>query len=186
MVLLLVLMLGLNISKVLGLFGSGAILAMLSLEIVAVVDGYFFGDPGAVTKRVLALGICQRNMAATVAIATANFADQPDVLVFLVAAGLVAMIIVMPAAPSSAGAAKARLLPSPPHQRKSDPTIAISSFYRRSKPTPTINLMLGEGSKPVLSSQRQPSFMLSKSTPVDDCHFTGLFLDSQGGSGIGS
>jgi predicted Na+-dependent transporter len=98
MVLLLVLMLGLNISKVLGLFGSGAILAVLILIVVSVGAGFLLGGPGSDTKRVLALGTGQRNMAAGFAIATANFASQPDVLVFLAAAGLVGMIIVMPLA----------------------------------------------------------------------------------------
>jgi BASS family bile acid:Na+ symporter len=111
-------MLGLNIGKVLGLFGSGAILAVLILLIIAVVAGYFLGGPGMDTKRVLALGTGQRNMAAGFAIASSNFADRPDVLVFLAAAGLVAMVVVMPiaaefgkhsqaaAAPAGAGAAR--------------------------------------------------------------------------------
>jgi BASS family bile acid:Na+ symporter len=98
MALLLVLMLGLNIDDVLGLFGSGAILAVLILIAISVVAGYFLGGPGTDTKRVLALGTGQRSMAAGFAIATSNFADQPDVLVFLAAAGLVGMIIVMPLA----------------------------------------------------------------------------------------
>ena len=97
MALLLVLMLGLNIGKVLGLIGSGALLAMLILL------GWrwgraILGGPGADTRRVLALGTGQRNMAAGFAIAAGNFADQPDVMVFLAAAGLVAMIVVMPMA----------------------------------------------------------------------------------------
>jgi BASS family bile acid:Na+ symporter len=96
--LLLVLMLGLNLGKVLDLFGSGAILATLLLLVVAVAGGYLLGGPGADTKRVLALGTGQRNMAAGFAIATSNFADQPDVLVFLAAAGLVGMVVVMPIA----------------------------------------------------------------------------------------
>ncbi|NTU81716.1 MAG: bile acid:sodium symporter family protein, partial [Chloroflexales bacterium] len=96
--LLLVLMLGLNIGKVIGLLGSGAILALLLLFVVAVASGYFLGGPGADTKRVLALGTGQRNMAAGFAIASSNFSSQPDVLVLLAAAGLVGMIIIMPIA----------------------------------------------------------------------------------------
>ena len=61
--LLLVLMLGLNISKVLGMIGSGAILAVLLLLIIALVAGYLLGGPGGDTKQVLALGTGQRNMA---------------------------------------------------------------------------------------------------------------------------
>jgi predicted Na+-dependent transporter len=96
--LLLVLMLGLNIGNVLGLLGSGAILAIVVLIAVAVVVGYGLGGPSSETRRVLALGTGQRNLAATFVIATGNFASQPNVLVLLAAAGLVGMILVMPTA----------------------------------------------------------------------------------------
>jgi predicted Na+-dependent transporter len=96
--LLLVLMLGLNLPKVLGLFGSGAIVAMLLIMLVAVVGGFLLGGPATDTKRVLSLGTGQRNLAACFTIATGNFADRPDVLVLLAAAGLVGMVIVMPLA----------------------------------------------------------------------------------------
>jgi BASS family bile acid:Na+ symporter len=109
MALLLVLMLGLNIGKVLGMFGSGAILAVLLVLVVAVVAGYLLGGPGKDTKQVLALGTGQRNMAAAFTIANSNFADRPDVLVLLAAAGLVAMIVVMPIAAEFGKRSKAAL-----------------------------------------------------------------------------
>jgi BASS family bile acid:Na+ symporter len=111
--LLLVLMLGLNLDDVLGLFGSGAILATLLLLLIAVVGGYLLGGPGPDTRRVLALGTGQRNMAAGFAIATSNFADQPDVLVFLAAAGLVGMAVVMPVAAEFGKRARAAASPDP-------------------------------------------------------------------------
>jgi len=91
-------MLGLNIEKVLSLLGSGAILAIVVLIAVAVVVGYGLGGPSSETRRVLALGTGQRNLAATFVIATGNFASQPNVLVLLAAAGLAGMILVMPTA----------------------------------------------------------------------------------------
>ncbi|HEY7342624.1 MAG TPA: bile acid:sodium symporter [Ktedonobacterales bacterium] len=96
--LLIVLMLGLNISDVLGLLGSGAIIGMALLVAVALGSGYLLGGPDKDTRQVLALGTGQRNLAAAFVIATSNFADRPNVLVFLAAAGLVGMIIVMPLA----------------------------------------------------------------------------------------
>ena len=96
--LLLVLMLGLNISNVLGLLGTGAIIGMVLLIVVALGSGYLLGGPGADTRQVLALGTGQRNLAAAFVIATGSFADRPNVLVLLAAAGLVGMIIVMPLA----------------------------------------------------------------------------------------
>ena len=77
LVLLLVLMLGLNIENVIGLFGSGALLATLILVGVAIGSGYLLGGPGQDTRQVLALGTGQRNLAATFLIAGSNFADQP-------------------------------------------------------------------------------------------------------------
>lgn len=98
LVLLLVLMVGLNIDAVIGLFGSGALLATLILIAVAVGSGYLLGGPGRDTRQVLAVGTGQRNLAATFLIAGSNFADQPDVLVFLAGAGLIGMVLVMPLA----------------------------------------------------------------------------------------
>jgi hypothetical protein len=51
-------------------------------------------------------------MAAGFAIATANFADQPDVLVFLAAAGLVGMMIVMPLAAELGKRSKGESVPA--------------------------------------------------------------------------
>ena len=98
LVLLLVLMLGLNVTSVLALFGTGDILATLVFIAISLGVGYVLGGPGTDTRRVLALGTGQRNMAATFIIATANFADQPDVLAYLAAAGLVGMIATFPTA----------------------------------------------------------------------------------------
>jgi bile acid:Na+ symporter, BASS family len=92
---------------VVGLFGSGAILATALLLIVALGAGYVLGGPDPANRRVLALGTAQRNLAAAFVIGTSNFADQPDVLVLLAAAGLVAMIVVMPLAGEFGKRAKA-------------------------------------------------------------------------------
>jgi BASS family bile acid:Na+ symporter len=96
--LMLVLMIGLNLNDVFGLFGSGAIIAIVLLLVVALVAGYVLGGPQPGTQRVLALGTSQRNLAAAFVVGTGNFADRPDVLVLLAAAGLVAMIVVIPVA----------------------------------------------------------------------------------------
>ena len=96
--LLLVLMLGLNISNVIALFGTGAILATLLFIIISIAAGYLLGGPSTDNKQVLALGSGQRNLSAAFIIATGSFADQPNVLVFLAAAGLVGMFTLFPTA----------------------------------------------------------------------------------------
>ena len=111
LVLLLVLMLGLNLDDVIGLFGSGAIIATLLVLAVAIGSGYLLGGPGRDTRQVLALGTGQRNLAATFLIAGGNFADQPDVLVFLAGAGLIGMVLVMPLAAEFGKRAGSRAAP---------------------------------------------------------------------------
>jgi predicted Na+-dependent transporter len=96
--LLLVLMLALNFQNVLALFGTGAVAATLVFVVVSVLAGYFSGGPGVNTKRVLALGTGQRNLSAAFIIATGNFGDEPNVLVFVAAAGLVGMVLLFPTA----------------------------------------------------------------------------------------
>jgi BASS family bile acid:Na+ symporter len=96
--LLLVLMLGLNVSNVIALFGTGAIIATLMFIAISIAAGYLLGGPSTDTKVVLALGTGQRNLSAAFIIATGSFADQPNVLVYLAAAGLVGMVVVFPTA----------------------------------------------------------------------------------------
>ena len=98
LILLLVLLLGLNIGHVIGLIGSGGLLAVLLLSGVGAAAGYLLGGPGSDTRRVLSLGTGQRNLAAALIVATGNFAAIPDVLILLAAAGLVQMVLMMPLA----------------------------------------------------------------------------------------
>jgi BASS family bile acid:Na+ symporter len=92
-----VLMVALNFGNLIGLFGSGGLLAVLLLTLVALAVGYGLGT-STDTKRVLGLGTGQRNLAAAFVVATGNFADQPDVTVLLAAAGLAMLVILMPVA----------------------------------------------------------------------------------------
>jgi BASS family bile acid:Na+ symporter len=96
--LLLVLMLGGNVGNVLGLIGTGSILAVIVLIAVAMGVGYLLGGPDAPTRRTLAMASGQRNMAAAFVVATGSLADRPEVVVLLAAAGLIGMIFVMPIA----------------------------------------------------------------------------------------
>jgi predicted Na+-dependent transporter len=96
--LLLVLMLGLNIKNVIALFGTGAIIATVLFLVISLLGGYLLGGPSTDTKQVLSLGTGQRNLSAAFIIATGSFADQPNVLVYLAAAGLVGMFVLFPMA----------------------------------------------------------------------------------------
>lgn len=96
--LMLALLLGSNLGAVISLLGTGSIIAATLLMVVAMVAGYFLGGPDPAFQRTLALATGQRNLAAALVVATGNFADRPNVLIFLAAAGLIAMILVMPVA----------------------------------------------------------------------------------------
>ena len=96
--LMLVLMLGGNVGNVIGLIGTGSILAAILLFAVAMGAGYLLGGADVGTRRTLSMATGQRNLAAAFVVATGSFADRPQVLVFLAAAGLLAMIIMMPIA----------------------------------------------------------------------------------------
>ena len=96
--LLLLTSLGQNVPGLLGLFGSGAILATLLLIAIAIGAGYLLGIPAGVERRLLALGTAQRNVAAAFIIAAGSFGDRPVVLSFLAVAGLVMMIVLFPLA----------------------------------------------------------------------------------------
>jgi BASS family bile acid:Na+ symporter len=96
--LMLVLMLGGNLGNVIGLIGTGSILAAILLFSAAMGAGYLLGGADAGTRRTLSMATGQRNLAAAFVVATGSFADRPQVLVFLAAAGLLAMVIMMPIA----------------------------------------------------------------------------------------
>jgi BASS family bile acid:Na+ symporter len=96
--LMLVLMLGGNVGNVVGLIGTGSILAAILLFAVAMTAGYFLGGSDNATRRTLSMATGQRNLAAAFVVAAGSFADRPTILVFLAAAGLIAMLVMMPIA----------------------------------------------------------------------------------------
>lgn len=94
---MLVLNLG-NVGQVIGLLGTGAILAVLIVIGAGFIAGHVLGGPRPATRRTLALGTGQRNFAAAFVIAGADFAHRPTVLIMLLAAALLSMAIVLPLA----------------------------------------------------------------------------------------
>jgi bile acid:Na+ symporter, BASS family len=115
-----------NVGSVLGLIGTGAILAVLLVIAVGLLAGYLLGGPEARTRRALAIGTGQRNFAAAFVIGGGNFADRPTVIVMLLAASLISIVIVMlvagelgrrSKAAAAAGTAPAEPAPAERHGR---------------------------------------------------------------------
>ncbi|HSD58188.1 MAG TPA: hypothetical protein VLB04_08400 [Methanotrichaceae archaeon] len=82
-------------SEIIGVIGTGGILAAIILVVGAVIAGFLLGGKSMDTKKVLALGTGQRNLSAAFAVATSNFADNPDVLIEIMVVSLIGLIILM-------------------------------------------------------------------------------------------
>jgi len=104
---LIVLMLVLNWSNVVSLFGSNGLLASLILVVISLAGGYLLGGPGASTKWVQSLGAGQRNIAAAMVVATMNFSEDPNVLVMIIVFSLITMVVMTPLAGELGKRAKA-------------------------------------------------------------------------------
>ena len=84
-----------NIDKVLQVFGTRGILAGLLFIALGLGTGWLLGGPNAETKRVMALGTGQRNIAAALVVASQSFSD-PKVVVMVIVVAIVGLIVLMP------------------------------------------------------------------------------------------
>jgi BASS family bile acid:Na+ symporter len=84
-----------NVNNVLAVFGTGGILAGLLFIAIGFVTGWLLGGPDRNTRRVLALGTAQRNIAAALVVASQSFSD-PKVVVMVVVVAIVSLLILMP------------------------------------------------------------------------------------------
>jgi len=82
-------------SEIIGVIGTGGILAAILLIAGAAVVGYLLGGTGTDTKTVLALGTGQRNLAAAFAVATSNFQSNPEVLIEVMVVSLLGLATLM-------------------------------------------------------------------------------------------
>lgn len=96
LLILMVLMVVLNFSNVVGLLGSGGLLASLILVILTAVGGYLLGSLGKADSWVQALGAGQRNIAAAMVVATMNFGN--DEVVMVVVYSLIVLVVLVPLA----------------------------------------------------------------------------------------
>ena len=95
LVLLICLITAANIDKVLQVFGTRAILAGLLFIALGLGIGWLLGGPSADTKRVVALGTGQRNIAAALVVASQSFNDA-KVVVMVIVVAIVGLIVLMP------------------------------------------------------------------------------------------
>ena len=111
-VVLMVVGLGLSARNILGLLGTGGIVALLLFVAGSFAIGFVLGggDPGV--RSVLGLGTAQRNVSAALVVAAQNFG--PDTLTFVLVGAIVMLLILMPVARrlgAAVGAPVARVTP---------------------------------------------------------------------------
>jgi bile acid:Na+ symporter, BASS family len=95
LILLVLLITAANIDKVLEVFGTRGIFAGLLFVALGFGIGWLLGGPGNDTRRVLALGTGQRNIAAALVVGSQSFSD-PGVVVMVVVVAIVGLIVLMP------------------------------------------------------------------------------------------
>ena len=95
LILLILLITAANIDKVLQVFGTRGILAGVLFIALGFAIGWLLGGPDADTRRVMALGTSQRNIAAALVVASQSFSD-PKVVVMVIVVAIVGLIILMP------------------------------------------------------------------------------------------
>ena len=93
---LMVLMVVLNFSDVIGLLGSGGLIASLVLVVLTTAGGYLLGKLGKAGDWIQGLGAGQRNIAAAMVVATMNFGN--DEIVMVVVYSLIGMVVIIPMA----------------------------------------------------------------------------------------
>ncbi len=94
---LLVVGLGLNVSNILNLIGTGGILAVLLFIIGSLLIGFLLGGREPATRSVMGLGTAQRNVSAALVVATQNFGGT-DTLPFILVAAVLMLLVLLPSA----------------------------------------------------------------------------------------
>ena len=111
-VVLMVVGLGLSARNIVGLLGTGGIVALLLFVAGSFAIGFVLGggDPGV--RSVLGLGTAQRNVSAALVVAAQNLG--PDTLTFVLVGAIVMLLILMPVARRLGAAAGAPVAPVTP------------------------------------------------------------------------
>ena len=95
LVLIVVAVLVLEFSAIIGITGTGGILAALIFLVGALAIGLLLGGIDPSTRPVLGLGTAQRNLAAAMLVAGQSFSDEPNVLVMVMLVLILGIILLM-------------------------------------------------------------------------------------------
>jgi predicted Na+-dependent transporter len=84
-----------NYETILGVIGTGGILAIFIFLGITLIAGYLLGGNQANFRSVVGLGTAQRNISAAFLVAVGNFSEDPNVLAIIMVAGLIGLIALM-------------------------------------------------------------------------------------------
>jgi BASS family bile acid:Na+ symporter len=94
---LLVVGVGLNVSNILNLIGTGGILALLLFIIGSFLIGFLLGGRESSDRDVMSLGSAQRNVSAAIVVTAQNFSGTPA-LSFVLVGAILMLLILLPIA----------------------------------------------------------------------------------------
>jgi BASS family bile acid:Na+ symporter len=97
MLVLLVVGLGLNVSNILALIGTGGLLALLLFIVGSLLIGLLLGGRDAGSRSVMGLGTAQRNVSAALVVTAQNFPGT-NTLPFVLVGALLLLLILLPTA----------------------------------------------------------------------------------------
>lgn len=97
MLILLVTAVGLNAANIIGLLGTGGILALLLFILGSLLIGYFLGGRDTGIRSVMGLGTAQRNISAAIVVAAQNFPGS-NTLIFVLVAAILLLLVLLPVA----------------------------------------------------------------------------------------
>jgi len=110
---LLVVGLGLNVSNIIDLIGTGGILALLLFIVGSLVIGFVLGGSEPGVRSVMGLGTAQRNVSAALVVSAQNFSGTSTLPFVLVGAILLLLILLPTAKRLGAGVAAAAAAAAP-------------------------------------------------------------------------
>ncbi len=84
-----------NLDSLLGFVGTTGILAGLIFLAACFVIGFLFGGKQESIRPVLGLGTAQRNLSAALVVVTANFSEDPEVILMVLVLGLVSLLALL-------------------------------------------------------------------------------------------
>jgi predicted Na+-dependent transporter len=94
---LLVVGLGMNVSNILSLIGTGGFLALLLFIFGSLLIGMVMGGRDLAVRNVMGLGTAQRNVSAAIVVAAQNFSGT-NVMVLILVAAILLLLILLPTA----------------------------------------------------------------------------------------